>query len=496
MSNVSGTPQYVSDQIGSDQDRVAVRLGGDDVLYAESWNVEESILSQPARWSVRMGFAEPATVYYEMYYPGTIFQLSIRDAIQARGRVDRRQLEQSGSGNTLVLSGRDALAPLQDGFVQAAQSFANPNQTYADLVWRALGYVGIVPFGSKLDPTVLVSSNLANRQLRAGVPVTELKPPTQDLTPDDQQITGTIGAVTAELQAKIGERWLHFVRRVLDRAGLMLWAGADGTFILSAPNPNQKPTYRLHRTVGQPVNESNIKAWSVVDDTTGRHSEVVVYGRGGGRKFGAQKAKGNFVDQEMLDLGFDRPLVFKDAEVQTGNQAAYFARRKIAEERREGHVIEYTIAGHTLPSADGQSRAVITPDTTIDVQDELLNISGTFYIEAVRRTAPPTETRIRLMRPQDLVFGDISATAAAGAQQPKSSGLTSVNIVPEIHGLTTPWLQAQANQMGITTPVGVINGIPGGLVPGGAERDAERERAEAGGDGVSEASGGGSVGGK
>lgn len=414
MSNTGGPPSYVSDAIGNADDAIILELNGEQVLYAQGYTVEESILAQPARWSVSIGSEAGALDLFAAAPPGSIFTLSIGDTLQASGYTDARQLTMTGSGSMLTVHGRDALAPLHDGEITAQHSF-NPNATtYSSMVQYALSAVG-------LDPSKLVLTNENNRRLKAGVPIQQLAQPTQQNAIAPPPTGSTLGAYSLDLQAKFGERWLEFLRHHLDRAGLMLWAAADGSFVLTTPNPQQTPSYTLYRQIDVDNVQTNILGWDLLDDTTQRHSEYVFQGRGGGRKKGRVKAKGEYIDAEMADYGIHKPFAARDSYVQTNLQAAYAARRKSAEERRAGWKLEYTFAGHTLPQyGSGTDRAIVTTDTTIEVADDLLGQCGTFYIETVKRERGPngTQTTIRLMRPDDLVFGEISAPATTGAVKP------------------------------------------------------------------------------
>jgi prophage tail gpP-like protein len=104
-----------------------------------------------------------------------------------------------------------------------------------------------------------------------------------------------------------------------------------------------------------------------------------------------------------------QPLHVHDTHAKTEQQAAAMARRKIAEANRNGWQLNYTLAGHTAPSliGGGDSRAVWTPDTMVEVDDDELGIRGLFYIESVTHTrGPHTESTVHLMRPEDLIFAD------------------------------------------------------------------------------------------
>ncbi len=417
-SEVSSAPPssitYVSDEIGNAEDSCSIQIAGQRMLYAESWEIDEAILSQPAKFTVRIGWQDTAlSLFYNTCHPRTLVQLFINGALQMSGRIDRAALKQAQGegGQSLEVTGRDLLAPVYDGHVRAETSFKD--STYFEMVKTVFKSCGI-------DPSKLQRTNTNNRSLKAGIPISEIAP-AQVVDQIQQVVPGTIGAISANLHARAGMGRLEYLRKQLDRAGLMLWAAADGTFVLSAPNASQKPSYTIYRSIS-PSNganwrsdgTTNILAWSLEDDATNRHSEIIIYGRGGGRKAGAKKSKAFYDDAEMLGWGYDQAVIHRDEYVQTGAQAAYLARRKIAEARREGYKLEYVIAGHTLPvGTDPHTRAVVTPDTTVQVYDEVLGLDGVFYVEGVKRTrGPETSTTIRLMRPVDLVFGDVSGPPA------------------------------------------------------------------------------------
>ena len=425
------TETYVSDEIGAQEDAVSIQLNGDDLLYCHSWNVEESVLEQPARWSVSLGFGDVAVDMFWKYPPNTPFQISILGTPQLTGFIDGRRLKQEGNGGTeLIISGRDALAALHGTRVTAIQSFAGTS--YLVMTQRVLEAVGI-------DPNKLVTNNDANRQSKVGAAVPAGQP---------FAITDIINDTAKDLQTKPGESWLEFLRRHYDRAGLFLWSAGDGTFVLGTPNFNQAPSYRLARTATQDSGQTNILGHELNDDTTNRYSSYGICARGGGKVHGRVKATDNFVDHEMADdppggYGFDRPYYIDDHHAQDTEQVQYMSRRKCAEDRRRGWFLEYSFAGHTLPFADGNGsqRAVVIPDTTIDVSDDFLRVYGTFYIETVRRRRDPgTITTIRLMRGEDLVFGEVKAkgtrpgpAATPEQKQDADPGLLN-NIISTVFG--------------------------------------------------------------
>lgn len=391
---------YISDTIGSRDDRIRLILNGDEILIAESWDHVDGIMEQPTAWSMRLGWGDIAAAILRKYKKGQTFQIYVGDALQGTGRIDKLGASQPpGEAATVTIGGRDMLARLHDAGVIAQQSFKDV--TYLELVTRALEAVGF-------KSPKIAASNAANRQVKAGVPVTQVAAPRTVDQVLQEGVGFVTGVVTQELQAKVSETWHQFIRRYLDRAGLFLWCAADGTFVLSEPNGKQAPLYQIIRRRGDPNKQANVLGMDFEDDATQRHTEAIIYGRGGGKRHGPAKAKGSFSDDEMLALGYDQPIAFKDANVHNDQEAAFFARRKLAEERRSGYRLIYTLSGLRLPTlaSSGTAWAVVTPDTVVSVDDEELGIKGDFYIESVRRQrSPQTTTTVRLMRLIDLVFG-------------------------------------------------------------------------------------------
>ena len=389
-----GRIQTFGDVTGDLNDRVLVVVNGQTILVAESYEVTRSILTQPATFSLRFGWGDVLRGLISQVPPNATFQLLVGGTPQFTGAIDGFEASSDpSSGGALTIHGRDALAPIHDAFVTEEVSYANA--TYADMVSQVVS--GILP-NSTIFP-----SNDANRRLTTGIGVraTPLpNPPDANATPNPS------GPTAKQLKSKIGERVYEFLKRELDRAGLFFWAAGDGSFVLSEPNGNQAASYQITRQRGLTRNAVNVTHATYRNATEGRYSSATVYGRGGGKKLGRTKLNGTFVDDEMVAWGFNRPLVLRDANVNNADQAVFYARRKIAETRRAGWSLVYTVAGHTIPSLATGARAVWSPDTIVNVVDDEYGLSGPYYIErCVYRRGPQTTTELTLQRPQDLVFG-------------------------------------------------------------------------------------------
>lgn len=415
-------------------DTVTITLGGSEIQIATGFNISQSIIKQPCEFSVRLGRgstdhnAKKGPTIRELIRaspPNTDFKLYINTNLRMSGKTDGYRASAAGNqASELSIFGRDGLAPLHDAHIHEEKSFNDA--TYKSLTETVLKLVGYKNF--TLDATG--AGPRADRKLKAGVSVRELLPvrTVQEILDGkgEGSTAGAGGGSTAHntLQSKLGERWMDFLRKQLDRAGLFLWAGADGKFFLSAPNANLAPTYRIVRRRGQTRNDVNVIHADILNDTRPRYSFGVVYGKHGGKKDGVQKSKGDSADDEMLGYGYDieRAITIRDRYCQNAAQAAYLAQRKLAEGRRHGFQLVYTLSGLSTPAIGG-GRAVWTPDTTVEVVDDEFGIDETtpggniFWIDTTDfARIPQTNTTIHLMRPYDVVFGTPDFEGASGVQ--------------------------------------------------------------------------------
>ena len=449
---------YDSDDRGAVNDSVTVRLGGREVLPL-TYTIQAGVMDGPAGFSLGMGSGETIADIIRAAPPRTPFELSIGKVLQFTGETDGYEGESGEGGSTLSLIGRDDLAPLFDARVMVDTTFTET--TIKDLVVKVLSLAGIHGYS-------LVFDNEANRKKVAGLgggsaaakqkagpysgpkflgwspsgpgsftglvgqkPIdpSAVRASAQAAAATGGAVAGNIalvmglnfglpeksasatakskGAEGRKIQAKVGQGWLEFLREELDRAGLFLWAGPDKTFIISCPNRNQTPTYEILRRRGQRRNEVNVVRSHVRNLTTGRYAEALCYCHGGGKEKGRSTSLGRAVDAEMGALGYVRAFAVKDSKAKNLKQAEYLARKCLADKRRAGWALEYTVSGHTTPLAKGGQRVVWVPDTMVHVVDDDWGIDADLYIAAVEhRRGPATTTTLTLMRIEDLLTAE------------------------------------------------------------------------------------------
>lgn len=464
--------------IGAGDDAVTLRLNGDDLRVAESYEVKMSMLECPNAFNVRLGHGGLAKTLLAKYPKGTRFDLLIGGRPQFSGRVDAPRASGETGATEVSFRGRDWLSVLCDDEITDVRSYVDVS--YADLVTKQLGEVG-------LSDRLVYADNLATRKIRSGVGVRSISEPGKTDSPNTPpsppsgklrtvtvtydkngqivpngtnqfgtaipvEITWTydsannpiaqaytVGGVTTKtrfatsqtlgrrgtlagaqpgtaaakvvncVHSQVGDRRIHFLRKNLDHAGLILFASEAGDFVLGVPNTQQAPLFRFVRQRGTSANAVNITAAEWDDDSSKQFSECIIYGRNGGKKMGRRKVQGHFVNLDAYEAGGVQRRVFRDTNVVTEADATFYARRKMAEAAREGWHLTYTFAGHTAPSLlPGSPRAVLTMDTMCEVFDDELGIYGLFYIESctyAQSGTSGTTTKVRLMRPDDLVFG-------------------------------------------------------------------------------------------
>ncbi len=389
--------------IGEDHDVVSLVLNDEVIIRSTQFDVQQAVTTQPNAFAMDIGTGEEARRLIKRFPPGTPFSLAVDGARQFTGVTDGYTTQQSGSATSFGLRGRDSMAFLLGNRATEDRSFTDV--TYAELTQQILTLA--LPAGRDFN---LAFSNAANRAV-----VTKAPPaPTVQFDAVDE-VLGLLGLGPDEpsqsaqqsrkLRVKAGQDWYGWLKGELDRAGLMLWADAFGDFVLSAPDTQQPPMARIHRKRGTPSSLVDVLEASHRNEMTNRFSECVVHMRRGGGAEPRAKGFGSFVDEEMKRLGFDRRMVITDTKCKTLAQAEAMARRKVAESRRQGWSLQYSLAGFTTIGTAG-TRVVWAPDTVVEVDDDELDLRGSFWVESVRRArSPQSRTDLTLMRLEDVVYG-------------------------------------------------------------------------------------------
>lgn len=394
-------PDFTSRDLGGVNDRVTLRLGGADLLIAESYDVRMSFFTQPTVFALRTGWGGTALELLDKYPPNATFELLIGDKVQFTGRIDGVNAEQSAGATEVTFHGRDDLAPLHDSMAAVDRSF--DDASYENVVTTCLDLAGVANY-------TLIFENTNNRDRRTGV----VAPSATNKSVFGRATTSSKTAKKKAGQLKLGETYYSFIKKQTDQGGLFLLASADvgsgPVFVLTEPNTTQPPRYRIVRRRGELRNAVNTTTGSLKNDTAKRFCEYVVFGRGGDPKSGQQAVQATYTDNEMLGYGFPRQRrrTARADNVSSVAEALKLAWRMRADDRRDSWNLSYTVSGHTVPALNGRTvndRAVWSPDTTVEVEDDEYGLYGTYYISDVQfqRDGGGTRTMLTLIDPTDWV---------------------------------------------------------------------------------------------
>lgn len=405
-------------------DRVQIRTDDDTLHLCTSYDVKTGVFDQPSTFSVRLGDGSTSAALLRRFPPNSPFQLLVGGKPQFSGYVEGRASNGSANqGTEIDLHGRSILAKLLTDLEKEA-SFNG--KTHRELVEKALKDLEIVkPFSHGERPAVL-ASNTEARKARSGTNINAYD--ADDWTAILSQPAGNEGDTYPVLRTKLAEKYLDLIRKHLDTVGMFPWDSPTGDIIIGRPNWRQKPAARIVRKLGR-VPSSNIESHRFREDYSHRYSEIAVYGKTHGRKYNKYTVSGAFTDDEAIVFGIHKVKVLRDVNVTSIAHAEAVAKKHLAAGRRAAFLLEYKLRGHTTENVLTGGQLVWTPDITVDVVDDELGISGTYYLESCRysRAHDGTHTTIRLLELSTLIFGDDDG--------PKGGISKKANVSAVIHDL-------------------------------------------------------------
>lgn len=425
------------------QERMKIRLGGEEAHAIERAEVRLSFFTQPGTFAARVGHSRILRELLDRTPPGTAYELlvSMPDGREVRimsGRLDDANSEGGSGGTEATLKGRDWMMPLHDGHPSVERTFGQI--TFTRLTEEVIKLSGV-------DEPTLFFDNEDNRLAVQGTPKTEtVKATTREFAieeataarvgivssgeaqgspfaydvipgsperfvalPDTtEEVKRVVGIdVPNPLKLSLGTTFLHFLQQEHNRAGLFLFAGAEPrSYVLTRPSVLQPPRWGVLRRRGA--------SWGIVappdytNATAGRFSHYTVRGRGGGGKDGKKQIEGTFIDPEMVKYGLIKHWAAEDKTAKTSKAADYLARRMWAEKSRAGWTYRLPVKGLSWPTLGGEY-AVWSPDGMIDLKDEEIGLEGPHWISEVAMSFSAngaTTSHVTLHRPAHLVFGD------------------------------------------------------------------------------------------
>lgn len=367
-------------------------------------------------------------------------------------------------GTTFECNGRDILGDAVDGTVSPYVKFT-PQDTLAKVIETVLG-----PYGIR----TIAEDNNANRSLRVGNQFgTPKNKPRQDAPAKKKRSfvkrKSKAGQTTSkflsyESKPYPSEGAYEFCHRLAKRAGLHIWAKADGSgVVVGKPDYTQEPTFRLVRRVSgvrgpNRGEENNILSGYVKRSRVNQPSVIIAGGKSGGGDFARATMRVLMVN-ELVSVAangnltegvrdFLKEWAADETLPETANYEAYLKRSKkayvITKEDFEGEgaipksltpypvarplflldqesnnleqLINFTkremaarqmqaLEVHYEVAGHTQDGKVWSTDTMVTVEDDVANLYETLWVKTVtfsKSRSGGTRTSLTLIRPNTL----------------------------------------------------------------------------------------------
>jgi len=310
----------------SDPDRVTLRLAGREHRDWTTYQVESDLITPADAWRVSLGI--PAEWVPEYVKPWAAVELLLGDEdVVLTGRIDRIERYIAKGEHTLTIYGRDNAAVLVD--------CSAPIRTRREM---------------DLDEAVkLLVTPLGLTKVRI------------DATGHKKKV-----------EVEPGMTAWDALQRLCEANGCWAWCEPDGTLVVGGPDYTTPPVADLvMRFDGQ---GNNILSLNVIDDVSGRHSEVTVLGQTHGTESATGQHNLLAVERDDGVPGY-RPLILTDSDVDSQAEASRRARKAIADSRLEGLTIEAVVVGHRTEGGEPWR-----PGQRVRLVSEPHGIDGVYYM--------------------------------------------------------------------------------------------------------------------
>lgn len=170
--------------------------------------------------------------------------------------------------------------------------------------------------------------------------------------------------------------------RHLRRHGLMHWDAPDGRIVIGAPNDTQDPLYALRYSKRGNGHANNVLSATRTKDWSGIPSEVVLHGRGGIRGRTTHPIVSLIRDQDLVNAGFNRPVVIVAEGIKNQSLADKAARRELAARSKNKDNYVFELDG--LSFWDGYHTIPWGLDVVASVESDVAAVhGGAYYIHRV-----------------------------------------------------------------------------------------------------------------
>lgn len=308
-----------------DAERITLRVAGREHRDWTRYQVDSDLITPADAWRVEMGI--PADRVPGYVRPWADVELLLGSDVVLTGRIDRIERTVAKGEHTLSLSGRDMAAVLVD--------CSAPLTTRREVELADAVALLVAPLG--------LSRTRVEAQGRK-----------------------------KKVEVEPGMTAWDALKRLCEANGCWAWCEPDGTLVVGGPDYAAPPVAELVLRAGG--KEGNVKRLSVIDDVSGRHSEVSVLGQTFGTE--AQDGQHNLqaVERDNGVHGY-RPLILHDSDVDSQEEATRRARKAIADSRLEGFTVTAEVRGHRAGGGEPWR-----PGQRVRLVSEPHGLDATYYL--------------------------------------------------------------------------------------------------------------------
>lgn len=241
---------------------------------------------------------------------------------------------------------------------------------------RTLGNAAIDPSGAEGAVPSASEQNaiLSARDRARALAALAQRRAAESVASNGQSATAIRAVALKEARPQAGESVWAFILRQARRFGLVPWFSPDGKLIIAAPNYGGPVVHRIVRRVVSDAREPNNVIHGTESNAIGNcFSDVTIYGRGLGNDVARAPIVGRASEPS---IPFPRPHVIHDLTVRDTDEANRRAQRELMKSIHGRRTLEYVVSDH------GNGRALYATDTIVEVLDEVLGITGEWYVVA------------------------------------------------------------------------------------------------------------------
>ena len=252
---------------------VRIIVAGRELSHWVRYDIESDVMGDADAFSVSI--ANPGGVHTAHVSYHDVVEVLVDGTVQMTGYVDKaRKSTDPDSGSVIEITGRDQFGMLVDISADPVP-YSNKNvQQLAELISTPWVDTWKVDNEKNRRSLLQARSSLARykrfesiQNVTAPVVPAHLRASLSEMTAAAVKVAAANRArvratVFPTIKVQPGESILKVLKRVAERADLMLWMAADGTGVIARPNYDQKAIYRLqlHPSSSRDAPSNNVKS--------------------------------------------------------------------------------------------------------------------------------------------------------------------------------------------------------------------------------------------